>query len=122
MTEKSDEKKEQPKPQRNRDLGQQLIGGIIGALVIVVALQIGPSFGWQPTNRTTPILIGATIGAILFTLDRFNQAGARLTRRDDARALNIAVGVLGMLVLTAAVWGLVLFVSWIWRQFSGWLG
>jgi len=116
MTEKTEEKKSQTPLQGNRDLGQQILGGVIGALVVIVALQIGL---WNPVNRTSSVLAGAAIGAILFTLDRFDRAGARLTRRDDARVLNIIVGVLGMLLVTAMVWGLVILVSWVWRQLSG---
>ena len=117
MAEKTEEKKErQSAPQGNRDLGQQILGGLIGALVVAVALQIGP---WDPANRTSPILAGAAIGAILFTLERFDKAGARITRRADARVLNIVVGVLGMLLLTAMVWALVYFVAWIWQLIAG---
>ena len=116
MTEKPEEKVRQSEPQGNSDIGQQILGGLLGALVVAVALQIGP---WDPANRTSPILAGAAIGAILFTLDRFDVAGARLTKRDDARVLNIIVGVLGMLLVTAAVWGLVLLITWIWRQIGG---
>ncbi len=117
MTEEIKKEEEQPQAQGNRDLGRQIIGGVIGALVVGLVLQLGPTIGWEPANRSSMMLVGATVGAILFTLDRFARAGARLTRREEARTLNVIVAVFGMLVLTSLVWGLIVLIMWIWQQF-----
>lgn len=116
MPQKTVKKAAQPQAQSGRDFGQQVLGGVIGALVVGLVLQLGPMVGWEPVNRLSWMLLGATIGAVLFSLDRFDMAGARLTRRKEARVLNIIVGVLGMIVLTGIVWSLIVFVSWVWQQ------
>jgi len=86
-------------------------------LVVAIAMQIGPSLGWQPpANRTMTLLIGGAIGATLFTLDRFEQAGARLTRRTEgvsARIINVLVGLLGLFVVTSLLWMLASSIGWL---------
>ncbi|HOU12538.1 MAG TPA: hypothetical protein PKZ84_05440 [Anaerolineae bacterium] len=101
--------------------GQQLVGALIGMLVMGVAMQIGPSFGWTPGDRTFLFLIGGTVGAILFNLDRFAQAGSRLTRRTEGRGVrltNILVALAGMALATGLVIGLAAFVGWLISLFS----
>lgn len=125
MTEKPENSKStQPQAEPplivTRGWGQQMIGALIGALVMVVAMQIGPSFGWQPANRTMPFLIGGTVGALLFSLDRLALAGSRLTRRTEglgARMLNVLIALLGMAVITGLVLALSALIGWVFKQF-----
>jgi len=66
-------------------------------------------------------LIGGTVGAILFNLDRFAQAGSRLTRRTEGRGVrltNILVALAGMALATGLVIGLAAFVGWLISLFS----
>ena len=111
----------QPEAPVTRGWGKQLTGAVIGMLVTAIALQIGPAIGWQPpANRTMVMLIGGAIGAILFTLDRFEQAGSRLTKRTEgstARLINVLVGLLGLFVVTSLIWMLTASVGWLIEQF-----
>jgi hypothetical protein len=104
-----------------RGWGKQLVGAVIGMLVTALAMQIGPALGWQPPdNRTMVLLIGGAIGATMFTLDRFEHAGSRLTRRTEgstARLVNVLVGLLGLLVVTSLIWMLTASVGWLIDQF-----
>jgi len=103
-----------------RGWGQQMLGALVGALAMAVAIQLGPSLGWQPGDRTSLLLIGAAVGAGLFTLERFAQAGSRLTRRSEGlgmRALNILVALLGMALMAGLIMGLASLVIWLFRQF-----
>lgn len=108
-------------PPVTRGWGKQLIGAAIGMLVMAIAMQIGPSLGWQPpANRTMVMLIGGAIGATLLTLDRFEQAGSRLTRRTEgtsARIVNVLVGLLGLFVVTSLIWMLASSIGWLIDQF-----
>ncbi len=102
--------------------GQQMLGAVIGALAMAVALQIGAALGWEPANRTALLFIGGAVGAVLFDLERFALAGSRLTRRTDGpgiRLLNIVIALLGMalvgglvITLTALVGKLFDFLGW----------
>ncbi len=107
----------QTEPPATRGWGKQLIGAAIGMLVMAIALQIGPSLGWQPpANRTMVVLIGGAIGATLLTLDRFEQAGSRLTRRTEgtsARIVNVLVGLLGLFVVISLIWVLSSSLGWL---------
>jgi hypothetical protein len=101
MTEelKKKQSQEQPPVRVTQGWGQQMMGALVGALVMGMAMKIGPSLGWTPGDRTTLFLIGGTVGAMIFSLDRLAQAGSRLTRRTEglgARLLNIAIALLGM--------------------------
>lgn len=111
------ELQQQTEPPVTRGWGKQLVGAAIGILVTAIAMQIGPSLGWQPPdNRTMVLLLGGAIGATLFTLERFEQAGSRLTRRTEgstARIVNVLVGLLGLLVLTSLIWMLTASVGWL---------
>jgi hypothetical protein len=118
MPEKTTQKKQVSEPVR-RDWGQQILGGLIGVLVVALVLQAAASFGYEIADRTPLLMAGGVIGAILGSLDRFDQAGARLTGRKDgrgARVLNVIVGVVGMLVVVGLMWALIVLVSWIGRQ------
>jgi len=111
---------EQFEPRMTRGWGKQITGAAVGILVMAVATQIGPSLGWQPSNRTMSLLVGGAIGATLFTLDRFEQAGSRLTRRTEGlamRIVNVAVGLLGLFVVISLVWMLTSTVAWLLGQF-----
>lgn len=111
----------QTEPPVTRGWGKQLLGAAIGMLAMAIAMQIGPSFGWQPpVNRMMVILVGGAIGATLFTLDRFEQAGSRLTRRTEgktARIVNVLVGLLGLFVVTSLIWMLSYSIGWLIDQF-----
>ena len=111
----------QTEPPVTRGWGKQLTGAAIGMLLMAAAMQIGPSLGWQPpANRTMVMLIGGAIGATVFTLDRFEQAGSRLTRRTEgagARIINTLVGLLGLLVVTGLIWMLASSLGWLIDQF-----
>lgn len=108
-------------PPVTRGWGKQLTGAAVGMVLMVIAMQIGPSFGWQPpANRTMVMLLGGAIGATLFTLDRFEQAGSRLTRRAEgtgARIVNVLVGLLGLFVVISLIWMLASSVGWLIDQF-----
>jgi len=97
------------------------MGALVGTLLMAIALQVGPSLGWQPPeNRTMMLLVGGAIGATLFTLDRFEQAGSRLTRRTEgtsARIVNVLVGLVGLFVVISLIWMLVASVGWLIDQF-----
>lgn len=111
----------QIEPPVTRGWGKQLTGAAIGMLLMAIAMQIGPSVGWQPpANRTMMLLIGGAIGAALFTLDRFEQAGSRLTRRTEGtsvRIINVLVGLLGLFVVTSLIWMLTASIGWLIDQF-----
>lgn len=113
--------KKQTEPPATRGWGKQLIGAAVGMLLMAIALQIGPSLGWQPpTNRTMMLLVGGAIGATMFTLDRFEQAGSRLTRRTEGlgtRIVNVLVGLLGLFVLISLIWMLASSIGWLLGQF-----
>ena len=127
MTEEPEQtQSEETQPQKpseppvTRGWGKQVTGAAVGILVMAVATQIGPSLGWQPSNRTMMLLIGGAIGATLFTLDRFEQAGSRLTRRTEgasARIINVLVGLLGLFVVISLVWMLLFSLGWLFKQF-----
>jgi len=112
---------QQAEPPVTRGWGKQLVGAAIGILLMAIAMQIGPLIGWQPpANRTMVFLAGGAIGATLFTLDRFEQAGSRLTRRTEGagvRVVNVLVGLLGLLVVTSLIWMLASSVGWLIDQF-----
>lgn len=100
---------------------KQVIGTAVGMLLMFIAMQIGPSLGWQPpANRTMLILLSGAIGATLLTLDRFEQAGSRLTRRTEGtgtRVINVLVGLLGLFVVVSMIWMLAYSVGWLIEQF-----
>ncbi len=101
--------------------GQQIVGALLGLLVMGVAMQIGPSFGWTPGDRTLLFLIGGTVGATLFNLDRFAQAGSRLTQRTEGRGVrltNILIALAGMALVTGIVIALAAFVGWLISLFA----
>ncbi len=104
-------------PPVTRGWGKQLTGAAVGMLLMAIAMQIGPSLGWQPpANRTMVMLLGGAIGATLFTLDRFEHAGSRLTRRAEgtgARIVNVLVGLLGLFVVISLIWMLASSVGWL---------
>ncbi|MFN2284934.1 MAG: hypothetical protein ACK2UQ_10965 [Anaerolineae bacterium] len=111
---------EQFEPRMTRGWGKQITGAAVGILVMAVATQIGPSLGWQPSNRTMTLLVGGAIGATLFTLDRFEQAGSRLTQRTEGlgmRIVNVVIGLLGLFVVISLVWMLTSTVAWLLGQF-----
>ncbi len=121
------EEPKETKPQEEAPLrvtqgwGQQMIGALVGVLVMGLAMQVGPSFGWTPGDRTVLFLIGGTAGAILFNLDRFAQAGSRLTRRTEGRGVrltNIVIALLGMALLTGFVIALAAAVGWLFGLIS----
>ncbi|HQE91338.1 MAG TPA: hypothetical protein PLH19_06870 [Anaerolineae bacterium] len=100
---------EQPPLRVTQGWGQQMLGALIGALVMGMVMRIGPAWGWTPTDRTRLLLIGGMVGAMIFSLDRFAQAGSRLTRRTEgrgARWLNILVALLGLALVAGAFIGL----------------
>ncbi len=100
---------------------QQIVGALLGLLVMGVAMQIGPSFGWTPGDRTLLFLIGGTVGATLFNLDRFAQAGSRLTQRTEGRGVrltNILIALAGMALVTGIVIALAAFVGWLISLFA----
>jgi hypothetical protein len=111
----------QPEPSAARGWGKQVIGAVVGMVLMAGAMQIGPAIGWQPpANRTMVILIAGAIGATLLTLDRFEQAGSRLTRRTEgtgARIVNVLVGLLGLFVVVSLIWMLAYSVGWLIEQF-----
>ncbi|MBN2391782.1 MAG: hypothetical protein JXR84_13735 [Anaerolineae bacterium] len=110
----------QVEPPMTRGWGKQITGATAGILVMAVATQIGSSLGWQPDNRTMVLLIGGAIGATLFTLDRFEQAGSYLTRRTEGlgiRIVNVLLGLLGLFVVISLVWMLTSSVGWLFGQF-----
>ena len=108
-------------PPVTRGWGKQVTGAAVGIVVMTIALQVGPALGWQPpTNRTMMLLVGGAVGATLFTLDRFEQAGSRLTRRTEgvrARIVNVLVGLLGLFVVISLIWMLTASVGWLIDQF-----
>ena len=120
QTEESQPQK-QTEPPATRGWGKQLSGAAIGIVLMAIAMQIGPSLGWQPpANRTMMLLFGGAIGATLFTLDRFEQAGSRLTRRTEgvgARIVNVLVGLCGLFVVISLIWMLSYSVGWLIDQF-----
>lgn len=112
---------QQPEPPVTRGWGKQMMGAAIGMLLAAIAMQLGPALGWQPpANRTMVMLIGGAIGATLLTLERFEQAGARLTRRTEgasARIVNVLMGLLGLFVVTSLIWMLTATLGWLLEQF-----
>jgi hypothetical protein len=112
--------RKESEPRMTRGWGKQMTGAAVGMLVMAVAMQVGPSLGWQPNNRTMTLLIGGALGATLFTLDRFGYAGARLTRRTEGlgmQIINVLIGLLGLFVVISLVWMLTSSVAWLLNQF-----
>ncbi len=107
---------EQTLPPVTRGWGQQITGALIGAMGMAIVLQIGTSLGWTPGNRSALLLMGGAIGATLFDLDRFAQAGSRLTRRTEGRGvywLNVLLALLGMALVIGFIFALASSVGWL---------
>lgn len=111
------QRQKQTEPSVSRGWGKQLTGAAIGMLAVAIALQIGPSLGWQPpANPMMIVLLGGAVGATLLTLDRFEQAGSRLTRRTEgtsARIVNVLIGLLGLFVVVSLIWMLASSIGWL---------
>ncbi len=106
---------------RDKNLGAQLLGAVIGALIAFFVLRLGVHFGWHPANESVVLLLGATLGSILSDLERFDNAGSRLTgRKSDGNRrqlwVNVVVAVLGMLVLVLGVFGLMYILSYLFQR------
>ncbi|MEJ5308816.1 MAG: hypothetical protein WHX52_03510 [Anaerolineae bacterium] len=118
---KAPQRQKQAEAPVTRGWGKQLAGAAIGMLLAAIALQIGPSLGWpSPANTTMVVLMGGAIGATVLTLDRFEQAGSRLTRRTEGagvRIVNVLLGLLGLFVVISLIWMVAYSVGWLIEQF-----
>jgi hypothetical protein len=88
-----------------------LITGAVGGLL--VATFLAPRFGWSLTE-VDGLVWGLVAGSILAHVPDFITAGAKLTNREN-RMLNLAVGLLGALVLISVLIGLVMLAGQILR-------
>jgi uncharacterized membrane protein YeaQ/YmgE (transglycosylase-associated protein family) len=101
--------------QPRQNWGRQILGAAVGAVVLLLAVQLGPYFGWQPVDVYKPLLWGAAIGATVASFEGVVQAGSKLTHRDSTW-LNVIVAVVGAAVMVAALAGLVRLIAWlIWK-------
>jgi hypothetical protein len=95
---------------RGRNIKGQVIGAILGAFVAFALIRV-VGRGLSLENQNLFLLVGATIGSLLFDLKRLEKAGSYLTRRTNTSdrmttALNVGVAILGMLVMVGMVTGL----------------
>jgi hypothetical protein len=93
------------RPEPRQDLGRQAMGAVIGGAAGLLAAMAVRLLGWGGENMIPFILWGSVVGATVSDIEALENAGRRLTRR-DARWLNIAVALLGMVVVFAFIFGL----------------
>jgi predicted lipid-binding transport protein (Tim44 family) len=105
------------RPESSQDWGRQMMGSVIGGAVGLLLAMGMRAMGWGAENVVPFILWGAVIGAMVSGIESLEAAGQRLTRR-DTRWLNIAVAVLGMVIIFAIIFGLVSLLSVVLRQLS----
>jgi len=103
-------------PERNWK--QQIIGAILGGIVMFFILRIGELLGWHVANETMILFLGASIGSALTSLDHLDRAGARLTGRKSegnrgVLALNVVIALVGMVVILGLMLGLSSGIVWL---------
>lgn len=105
------------RPEPQQDWGRQTMGAVIGgAAGLLVAMGVR-LLGWGGENVISFILWGSVVGAMVSGIEALENAGRRLTRR-DARWLNIAVAVVGMVVIFAFILGLANVVALVMQRFT----
>jgi hypothetical protein len=100
-------------PIRRPDLGEQLKGAAIGA---VIGLGLGylarDVLGLVQGRLVQYALWSAAIGGLIGGSDELAKAGSRLTKRDD-KWLNVLVAVIGFIIILAVMVGIVSLAAWI---------
>ncbi len=92
-----------PDNHRRNQFRRELTGMAIG---IGLALMLGAGVPWLRDNLSLAYLIvwGAALGGIFSSLERFENAGAALTKKQN-RVLNYAVGLgLPLIIIIAITW------------------
>ncbi len=87
---------------------QHLIGMLAGALLGIVAVGLGNTFGYALV-LSDGLFWGAVIGGVLAGVPQFASSGAILTRSEN-QILNLLVGLVGGLLFLAVTAGLVIVV------------
>lgn len=98
---------------RRPDLGEQLKGAAIGA---VIGLGLGyvakEGLGVVQGRLVQYALWGGAIGGLLGGADELARAGSRLTKRDE-KWLNVLVSVIGFIVIFGVMIGIISLAAWI---------
>ncbi len=94
------------------DLGDQLKGAAIGALIALALSYGAQQLGIIQGNLIRHSLWGAALGGLLAGADQLAKAGSRLTKRDE-KWLNVLVAVIGFLAIFGVMVGVVALASWI---------
>ena len=123
--EQNEDERDQPQSEDPQNIptppqtwGRQLVGAFIGgALALVIgagALQLG----WIQGNLMRFALWGGVIGGLIGGSEALAAAGRRLTKRDNA-VLNVAVSLVGMVVIFTVLFALVYWLSMFIRRTMG---
>lgn len=94
------------------DLGDQLKGAVIGAVAALLLSYGAQQLGIVQGNLVRHALWGAALGGLLAGSDQLAKAGSRLTKRDE-KWLNVLVGVIGFLLIFAALIGIFSLATWL---------
>jgi len=111
----SEKRPERPAPDT---WGRQIVGALIGAAVAWVLSAWARQAGWIAGDPIRHVMWGAVIGGLIGAVENLEAAGRRLTRR-DSRWLNALVGVLGMAVVSAVIYGLSFVIGFLVRLVMG---
>jgi hypothetical protein len=115
---------ERAEPQGNAErstpntMGRQIVGALIGGGAVWILATGARQLGWAAGDPVRLMMWGAVVGGLFGGSETLIAAGRRLTRRDNAW-LNIAVALLGMVVLSAVIYGLAYLAALIFRQVMG---
>ncbi len=112
------ESEKQPERPTPDTWGRQIVGALIGAAVAWVLTMWARQAGWIEGNPVRYVMWGAVIGGLVGAIENLEAAGRKLTRR-DVRWLNALVGVLGMAVVSAVIYGLSFVIGFLVRLVMG---
>ena len=98
------------------DLGDQIKGTAIGAVIALVLSFIAQQLGILQGRLVRYALWGGAIGGLLAGSDQLAKAGSRLTKRNE-KWLNVLVAVIGFLLIFAVMVGIVSLATWIFNSF-----
>ncbi len=105
------EKRQEPQQNWRRQTMGSVIGGAAG-LLLAMGLRMLNVGG---ENLLPFILWGAVLGSMLSGIEALERAGQRITRR-DVRWLNVAVAIMGMIIIFAFIFGLMHGLTLVMRQ------
>ncbi len=98
--------------------GRQLVGAFIGGGLALILGAGALQLGWIQGNLVRFALWGGVIGGLIGGSEALAAAGRRLTKRDNA-VLNVAVALVGMVVIFTVLFALVYWLSTFIRRMMG---